>query len=392
MTAAIAEKSIIEAGSLLTPKVRLSRPLAQGGMGTVWLADHLGLETQVAVKVVDPQAARSEPELLERLRREAALSARIRSVHTVQVFDCGVAAGGVPYLVMELLEGCTLDEWLELHGTLGLHDCSQIVAQLAKVLARAHAAGVVHRDLKPENVFLVDSDYELFVKLLDFGIAKKVDGGQRAGVTRTGIAVGTPGYISPEQALNAKRVDHRADLWSLAALAYRVLTGTVPFGDGGNGEAWWLRLRTKSYPRPSEVVPELPPDIDAWFERALDPEPDRRFQSAGDMAREFVAIAAGQRPSLEGLASIFADAPPPSVKPGQFDLFDLADEDAMVSRTVTIEEEAALAPILEPEPPPPPALVAPRDPRTVMIGLAILVAAAAFVVVLLIAHLARGAA
>jgi serine/threonine-protein kinase len=398
MTAAHEQVPTIEAGTFLTPNVRLTAPLARGGMGTVWLADHLALETQVAVKVVDAAIGKAYPETFERLRREAALSARIRSVHMVQIFDCGVV-GDQPYLVMELLEGASLDEWLALHGRLGIHDCSQIVAQLAKVLSRAHALGIVHRDLKPENVFLMDSDYELFVKLLDFGIAKEVlKKGEGGGVTVTGIAVGTPGYISPEQALNAKRVDHRADLWSLAALAYRMLTGTVPFGDGANGEPWWLRLRTKTYARASEVVPELPAAIDAWFDRALDPDPEKRFQSAAELASEFLAIAADERPSLCGLTTGWMDEPAPaSIQPGQFDLFDLADEDGLVSRTVTVDEEggerqptpapaSGMAPIqpaptVAPEPGPSHALV---RSQLAVAAMALLIAAAAFVGVLLL--------
>jgi eukaryotic-like serine/threonine-protein kinase len=281
-------------GDMITANVRLVRPLAAGGMGTVWLADHLGLETEVAVKLIHAELIEQYPVLIERFRREAALSARVRSVHVVQVFDYGTTDNGTPFIVMERLDGETLDQLLEREGALDLSATSRVVSQLAKVLHSAHVLGVVHRDVKPDNVFLVAEDYDRFVKLLDFGVAKRSFSGGRAEVTRTGIGIGTPGYISPEQAINAKKVDHRADLWALAAVAYRMLTGKLPFDDDGAPGPWWVRAVRRELVPATTYAPELPAAIDAWFARALHPDPAERFQSAAEMATALAGIAAEQ--------------------------------------------------------------------------------------------------
>jgi len=297
-----AETECIVAGAMVTPNVRLVHPLARGGMGSVWLAEHLGLQTQVAVKFMASELAKEHCELAQRFSREAAISARIRSVHAVQVFDHGCMPDGTPYIVMELLEGCALDEWLAVRGCLELSEVAAIVAQVAKLLHRAHTVGVVHRDIKPENVFMVDSDYELFVKILDFGIAKQSIGTRRhAEVTATGVAVGTPGYIAPEQALNAKEADHRSDLWALGVLAYELLTGQLPYGVGEESEPWWLRLMHGEFTPVTFFGPELPLELDQWFARALHPKAEQRFQTAREMAEAFTAIAASHRPSLNGI-------------------------------------------------------------------------------------------
>jgi eukaryotic-like serine/threonine-protein kinase len=338
-------------GTMVTPNLRLVQPIASGGMSSLWVADHLGLDTQVAVKFMDPLLARRHADVGERFKREASISARIRSVHAVQVFDQGHMPDGTPYIVMELLEGCTLDEWVEARGAVTLRECAQVIAQLAKVLQRAHQLDIVHRDLKPENVFVVDSDYELFVKLLDFGIAKQ---GARAGgeseVTKTGIAVGTPGYISPEQALNAKKVDHRSDLWALGALAYWLLTNTLPFGDDESEEPWWLRLSKGSFTPVTQIIPALPQAIDGWFRRALESRPERRFQSAQEMAETLLAIAALYKsvepPPPASDALVVVEDALPSARPAQFDLFEIAD-DRTDDGTLVMPEAPAKLP--EPE-------------------------------------------
>src|SRR5262245_36259448 len=160
---------------LLSPTLRLVRPLGQGAMGSVWVADHLTLTTQVAVKLMassHPQDA----EAMARFQREAAAAARIKHPHVAQVFDHGVTAEGAPYIVMELLEGEALKQRVQRYGALPLHEVVLIVRQTAKALARAHQLGIVHRDIKPENLFLIAVDDELFVKVVDFGIAKQRSG------------------------------------------------------------------------------------------------------------------------------------------------------------------------------------------------------------------------
>ena len=289
-------------GFMVTPNVRLARELAVGGMGTIWLADHVALHTQVAVKFMDPELAKKHADLRARFAREAAVSARIRSVHAVQVFDHGIMADGAPYIVMELLEGRTLGDLLTERGALSLRETAHIVAQLARVLQRAHVLGIIHRDLKPENVFLLEGEYDLFVKLLDFGVAKQGPRpGKRKELTETGIAMGTLGYVSPEQVIDAKRADHRSDLWSLAAIAYEMLTLRIPFTHDEaqeGGSAWWMKLMRGELQRASEIDSALPPEIDEWFRRGLHAFPQERFQSAKEMAVALLEIAARERPSL----------------------------------------------------------------------------------------------
>jgi len=316
------------AGSMVTPSVRLVRELSVGGMGSIWLAHHLGLETEVAVKLIAPELI--DDDFLERFKREAALSARIRSVHVVKIFDHGVASDGTPYMVMELLEGSTMAEVLEAQGRLDLRTTALIVAQLAKALHAVHVLGIVHRDLKPDNVFLVEDDYELFAKVLDFGIAKQMEAIRHREITRTGMCMGTPGYVAPEQAMNAKGVDHRADLWSLGALAYRALTGMLPFGDGdGDTHEWLVRLFRGDLVPATKLVDGLPPEMDSWFNQALHGVPDKRFPTARAMAEEFVAIvrkASSRIVSPDTLddepwapgevqAPILEDEDPPSTRP-----------------------------------------------------------------------------
>ena len=207
--------------------VRLSKLLGQGGMGSVWIADHLTLHTEVAVKFMAAEIAKDGP-AVARFTREATAAAQIKSPHVVQIFDHGVTSDGIPYIVMEKLEGDDLGKRLAQVVALPIPDAIKIVVQVCKALSRAHALGIVHRDIKPENIFLTDSDGETFVKVLDFGIAKKTMETSMV-MTSTGAMVGTPYYMSPEQVLGAKGLDGRSDIWSLGVVAYHAITGQLPF-------------------------------------------------------------------------------------------------------------------------------------------------------------------
>ncbi len=303
--------SELQPGTLVTKAVRLLRPLGQGGMGKVWVADHLGLRTQVVVKFIAKETA-AKAEAIERFEREAAAAAAVKSPHVVQVFDHGVTDDGVPYIVMELLEGRDLAAHLEAHGKMAPADVAAIVAQVAKALGKAHQVGVIHRDIKPENVFLCDGEGgELFVKLLDFGIAKSE---QRAtAATTTGQVVGTPFYMSPEQIVG-KKIDARTDIWSLGVVAFEALTGKRPF-EGETIGAVTLAIHTTS-PKPSTLAPELPPEVDAWFEKACAREPSARFATAREAASALLAaVGAPQGPTLvrAPLPSIVGDGSDPAL-------------------------------------------------------------------------------
>ncbi|AKT43516.1 serine/threonine-protein kinase [Chondromyces crocatus] len=271
----------MQPGQHITTTLRLVQPLGKGGMGSVWIADHLGLGIQVAVKFIAQQLLTDESMVL-RFRREAMAAAQIRSPHVAQVFDHGVTSEGLPFIVMELLEGELLGDRVKRLGALPPRDTALIVTQVAKALTRAHEAGIVHRDIKPDNLFLTEVDGELLVKVIDFGVAKQ-GSHQDAGMTTTGSMVGTPLYMSPEQLFSAKHTDHRADLWSLAVVAYHAMTGRPPF-TGDTLGALSVAVYTGVHPLPSAVQPGLPLAIDAWFHRALQREPQHRFQSARELS------------------------------------------------------------------------------------------------------------
>jgi serine/threonine-protein kinase len=284
----------LKAGMQISKGVSLLEPLGAGGMGAVWLADHLGLKTRVVVKFMLGDLDASES-LRTRFSREAAAAAQVKSPHVVHMLDHGVSDDGVPFIVMEHLEGRDLGAEIEAGGPVEPGKVVAIVSQVAKALTKVHAAGLLHRDIKPDNIFLVAGEDEVFVKLLDFGIAKSAAVDPEAaldGQTKTGQIVGTPFYMSPEQVTAQKTIDHRSDLWALGVVAYEALTGHRPY-DGPSFGALAVKIATESPPIPSAANPALPPGVDAWFARACAREPAFRFASAKEMAEAFRAAFDG---------------------------------------------------------------------------------------------------
>lgn len=274
---------------MVTANVRLLSPIGEGAMGEVWLAEHLTLETHVAVKFIHANVPANRDEAVARFRREAAVAAKIRSPHIVQVFDQGVMDEGTPYIVMELLEGESLEARLERVGRLTMRQTAQIVSQVAKGLRAAHKVGIVHRDIKPANIFLVPVEDGKLIKLVDFGIAKTLRMPESRKLTQDGLLIGTPEYICRDQIASASEANDQSDMWSLAVVAYECLVGEVPFGGSTVGMVCANVLMGKFAP-PSQVRSDVPPDIDAWFSRCFDPEPAKRFASAREMALEFVRM------------------------------------------------------------------------------------------------------
>lgn len=266
---------------LIAGKYRLTRLLGRGGMGSVWEGIHTSLGTRVAVKFIETEYATSS-EARNRFENEARAAAKLRSKHVVQVYDHGLTADGRPFIVMEFLAGEPLDKRLDRVGRLSPVDTARILQQVCRALGRAHEAGIVHRDLKPENVFLVwdEEDGADIVKVVDFGIAKFTDGSMGvSSATRTGSVLGTPYYMSPEQARGLRSVDHRSDLWSVGVIAYRCVVGELPFYGEAIGDLL-VKICTAPLPVPSQRAPGVPPSFDAWFAKALDREPSQRFASA----------------------------------------------------------------------------------------------------------------
>lgn len=283
--------------TLISGRYRLEQQLGEGGMGSVWVAEDETLHRWVAVKLMNARCSTSKS-ANERFEREAMAIARMRSPHVVQVFDYGVDRD-IAFMAMELLHGEDLYSWLRKHRPVPLDMVTDVVTQIAKGLVAAHRAGIVHRDLKPANVFVVKEHDEECIKVFDFGLAKGLaDLGPLKDQTGEGVLLGTPRYMSPEQAHGAKRVDHRSDLWSLGVIAYLAITGRLPFRGKGVGEVI-TKIATEAPIPPTELVPGLPVEVDRFFLTALAKRPDDRFQSAQEFAEAFAELSGTALASME---------------------------------------------------------------------------------------------
>jgi len=287
---------------VLAQRYRLESQIATGGMSAVWSARDLSLDVPVAVKFMSAEVA-SQPGLSARFEREAKAAARLRSPHVAQTMDYGV--GETPYIVMELLEGEDLSQRIKRERVFPLSEVVRIGVEVCRGLARAHQAGIVHRDLKPGNIFLSAPDNGL-VKILDFGIAKATGISTHGGeVTTTGQLLGSPAYMSPEQSRGGE-VDARSDLWSLAVILYRLITGRRLFNGTDVGDII-VRISTDPIPPPSSVREGLPASIDRFFERALSRDKAERYPDAKTFA-DCLVQASGR-----AAATPFARSPDPEL-------------------------------------------------------------------------------
>jgi serine/threonine protein kinase len=257
-------------------------------MGAVWHATHLGLDIPCAIKFVKGELA-DQDDIKARFEREAKAAAHLRSPHVVQILDHGVCEG-TPYIAMELLDGEDLGVRLQKRGRLAPEELHKIMSEACRALAKAHAQGIVHRDLKPDNIFLVRDDDREITKVLDFGIAKTVTNELGGSGTKTGAMLGTPYYMSPEQAQGTKTVDFRSDLWSLAVIAYQALTGSLPFESEALGDLL-VKIIISPIPTPSQVAP-VPAGFDKWWAKAASRDPADRFQSAKEFS-DALALVCG---------------------------------------------------------------------------------------------------
>ena len=282
--------SLPEPGELIDGKVEVIRLLGQGGMGAVYAAQHRGTGRPVAVKVLRSEIA-GDVDACARFVQEALACGRIRHPNVIDVLDAA-STGGRPYLVMELLEGETLAQRVARTGPLPVNEALDILEHVIAGVEAAHASGIVHRDLKPENVFLAHMPWgSTVVKVLDFGISKMVgvDSLAQTGLALTGVGtvLGTPYYMSPEQARGARDLDARTDVYALGAIAYYVLTGRPPFlADSYNGLLAQILLDD---PAPITTLrPDVPPRVADLVARALTKKPDDRIASVAAL-RERVA-------------------------------------------------------------------------------------------------------
>jgi serine/threonine-protein kinase len=250
-------------------------------MGSVWRSEHLTLGSDVAVKLIDPAIAGNE-QARERFVREARAAAKLRSPHVVQILDYGVD-GEVPFIVMEMLRGESLADRLERVGRIPPEDVARIMSEVARALTRAHEAGIIHRDLKPDNIFLNENDDTEVAKVLDFGVARiEQFSADNAGMTSTGAVLGTPYYMSPEQAEGSKSMDHRTDIWALAVMTYECIVGVRPF-QGETLGGLFISICSRDIPVPS-TVGEVPTGFDAWFQKGTARVLADRFRTAREAA------------------------------------------------------------------------------------------------------------
>jgi serine/threonine protein kinase len=314
-------------GEVLDGKYQIERLLGEGGMGAVAKAQHLLRRAPVALKFMSP-AVLSMNGAVERFVNEGVAASQIDSDHVVRIFDVGTLPTGAPYLVMEYLEGRDLSEILASEGRPGLSTPRAIhfILQALRGLHVAHAAGIVHRDMKPSNVFVITKDGEPdFVKLVDFGISKvKQTGG--VNITKTNSALGTPLYMSPEQARSPRDVDHRSDLYSVGVILYELLTGRTPFfSETGEFTEILFKIFTQDPPPIQTYRPDLPPGLCDAVHRALTRDPKDRYATTVEMS-EALAPWADERSHvivnrMRGAGSRVPSSPPPTQKiskpPGQ---------------------------------------------------------------------------
>ncbi|HZO15544.1 MAG TPA: serine/threonine-protein kinase [Polyangiaceae bacterium] len=276
-------------GVWVTSNIELVSPIAEGAMGSVWVAYHHRMQTRVAVKFVSDRLGENTTEALARFEREASTASQIKSAHVVQTFDSGATPEGVPFMVMELLEGESLGDRLRRTRNIAVEEAAAILVQVSRALTKAHMLGIVHRDIKPDNIFLCHGEQGVFCKVLDFGIAKQTQLPAMGELTTEGTMVGTPEYLSPEQVLEGAAVSYRADLWALGVVIYVSLTGSLPYSGKTVGQLCVALASAKHQP-PSSLRPSLPATIDAWFRRVLNRKPSDRYGSANEMALAFLRL------------------------------------------------------------------------------------------------------
>ncbi len=343
----------------IAEELTLVRLLGQGSMGDVWVANMAGRE--VAVKFITEELQK-DPVNLERFKREWAVASTIQNPHIVEMIGAGQTAAGQHYIIMELLDGDDLDKVIEdLAGGMSPTATITLLEQLATALDAAHAKGIVHRDIKPENIFLCKQGDELRVKILDFGLAKSWTGNMN--LTATGVLLGTPYYMSPEQLLSdGKDIDHRADLWAFGAVAYRLLLGRQPF-DADNLTDLLVLVTQGTYTPVAESGGDA--GLETYFNRVFQIDRTLRFDSASEMvdvlrrtlgldgaAAEMAPTeVSGHAPGVTGQAPqmaldqtlVIGDAPPPTPR----------ITTAVMGAASSLETTTFGAPLVEPSPLPP---------------------------------------
>jgi serine/threonine-protein kinase len=283
-------------GTIIAGKYRVERTLGAGGMGVVVAAFHEQLAQRVAIKFMRGEAARDE-NAVGRFVREARAAAALANEHVTRVLDVGTLENGAPYMVMEYLAGVDLGEVLNRDGPMSVPLAVEAVLQACEALAEAHARGIVHRDLKPANLFATTRpDGSRLVKVLDFGISKALDFAHPESgnsLTASGLVMGSPGYMSPEQVRSSKAVDARSDVWSLGVILYELLTGVSPFVGETMGDTL-ARIVADEPPSLAQLRPDVPPALAATIAQCLARKLEARVQSVAELAQRLLPFAEGE--------------------------------------------------------------------------------------------------
>lgn len=297
-------------GDVIASRFRVEGELGRGGMGVV-LRGRDEANRPVAIKVLLPEAVQ-HPEAVPRFVNEARAARELTSEHSVRVYDAGTTDGGLPYMVMELLEGQDLATVLEQRGTFSVPDACDAIIDACDALAEAHARGMVHRDLKPANLFAARGpDGRTRVKVLDFGVSKVAAQMRQAALTSTGTALGTPHYMAPEQLKSAKGADARADVWSLGVVLYELLSGKMPF-DGQSFGMLFMQILSEE-PKPlASLRPDLPPALCETVHRCMKKNRDERYS---DLAALVASLARFASPSGAAAARRIAEGHGPPQAP-----------------------------------------------------------------------------
>ena len=366
-------------GATLAERYRITRRIGNGGMGAVYEAVHAVIGKTVAVKVLHERLVERR-EVAARLMNEARLASSIRNEHIVDIFDFGETADGRTFIVMELLEGESLAAVIHREGAMPEKRAAAVCLQVADALGAAHERGVIHRDVKPENIFLSQRDGVDFVKVLDFGVSKTVragDGDEALRLTHTGMVLGTPLYMSPEQARGEEQIDHRIDVYALGVILYECLTGETPFrGTNYLGIISDVLSRTPSPPRQLRPDLRISTSLEQVTARAMARDREVRYPSMAALGADLRHVLAGEAPAVIAPS-------PASVARARLKRRLLYVAVAAISITVVVttamltgsasgggpaspSPTAAKAAALAPPAPPPPALVAP-PPASVIV-------------------------
>jgi eukaryotic-like serine/threonine-protein kinase len=309
----LAEPRELQSGTMLDDKYRIDELLAVGGMGAVYVGTHTKLRKRVAIKVLNPGL--SSPPMIERFHREAITASQIGHEGIAQVTDIGTSKDGEPFLVMELLEGESLARRMKSSGALPIEVACELGCSILSPLGAAHRAGIIHRDLKPDNVFLVRQSRGEMVKLLDFGISRAQGLEQEFRLTTTGLVLGTPYYMSPEQARGEHVITPLTDLYSLGVMLYEMLIGAVPIS-GENYNQLMYRVMTGEFVTPRQIRGEIPEALEQLIIHAMASDPTHRPRSAEEFEQSLLMFCRPtyrehqiERISSQGFAPALTPAP-----------------------------------------------------------------------------------